>query len=93
MENKKLFQYIAGGCFALVAVINIITFLSGYADTITYISQIGYILIAVGIFIYKPLLSTVGGGILTLYQTSCRTGFSSINSQILHSASQHTACK
>jgi len=69
MENKKVFQYIAGACFALVAVLGLVSaFTSRYGFYFrSAIAPIAFLIVAIGLFLNKPIIATVGSGIVTIY--------------------------
>lgn len=69
MENKKTYQYTAGGCFAVIAVIGLFNaFKSSYGiQLLNLIYPICFILIAVGLFINLKPLSAIAAGLYTAY--------------------------
>lgn len=68
MTNKKIFQYIAGGCFALFALIDLVDNISSGYSFPSYILPITLVAVAVGLFINQPIIAAVGAGAMTVYQ-------------------------
>lgn len=68
MGNKKVFLYIAGGCFAVVALFELLKAVTSYFFSFTdIIGPISYMLVAVGLFLGQTTISTIGSGVLTIY--------------------------
>ena len=66
--DKKTLRFVAGAAFALNCIIRLITYftLPGSVGVWSYIWTIAYLLIAVSLFVDLPILTTVGGIVLTI---------------------------
>ncbi len=66
--DKKTLRFVAGAAFALNCIIRLITYftLPGSVGVWSYIWPIAYLLIAVSLFVDLPILTTVGGIVLTI---------------------------
>lgn len=67
--DKKTMRYVAGALFALNAILRLVFAFGGQGLTIwSFVWPVGLLLIAAGLFIDLPVLSTVGGFILAAYE-------------------------
>ena len=73
--RSKVFRYIAAGCFAGIAALNILEIIPNHINVHNLILIVGEVMVAVALFAAVPVLSAIGFAILSLLQGSSVLGY------------------